>query len=204
MSKTLVTPEIFCRFPNLFKPFTRFEGTKAKFSLQIVVSKKEREFLEKVSHEFDAVIKDKWGDSAHDVLLKGNFHNPLRDSDKDNNSEYPIAENSVYFSAKAEPDRIPGVFNIDRTRIESPLEVYEGCIIRAAFHLYAFDNVKKGVGVSLESVLKVRDNEESDNQVQGNISVFNDFITDEPSVLEKDSVSETEEKSDLNEVFNKW
>lgn len=82
---------------------------------------------------------------------------PVHDGDvkKPGDAAY---KNSYYLNAKNR--RKPGIVDINKNEILDPSEIYSGIKVKAAISFYAYNkNGNKGIGVSLDYIMKVADGE---------------------------------------------
>lgn len=157
----IITPEFIASYPVLFEPKADDRG-ELFYSVALVFPAGTD--LEALKADAMAVGKAKWGAK---YVPGPSFHFPFR-TDAEAKG-YP--EGSTFFSAKtkskpgivsryAGPDGKPQV-------ITDPEAIYPGVILRASIRFYAFESdKKKGVGVQLNNLQKVRDGERMDGRMK--------------------------------------
>ena len=151
-SKKVVTGEVRLGFVHLFEPRAIQEGGQLKYSVELIIDKKDKNVLDPINKAVQEVI------DANPSIFKNakKVKLPLRDGDEDKDSfEY---EGKFFLSAS---DKNPPVV-IDENKVEilSPREIYSGCYGRVSISFFAFDKAgNKGVGAALNAVQKTRDGE---------------------------------------------
>jgi len=174
MSKTkIVTPKVRLSFVNVFKP-KAFEGSDPKYSVHVLIPKKNKQLVTKIKAAIDATIQegiaDKWGGKK-----PKNMWDPLRDGDVDKADEYPEYEGMYYLNAKSNTK--PGVVDQDLNEILDSTEVYSGCYGRVSLNFFPYKHKVggPGVGVGLNNVQKLADGEMLGG---GRASAEDDFADD--------------------------
>ena len=152
-STKMVTPEIVCSFPHLFKAVDPFDSGTLKFTMEVLIPKTEKAFLQRVKTAILRAAETKWGEKGKKIVDGLGKDHPVKDGASSKNE---LAHECYILSAKSE--RKVNVVYANLDPIIDPDEIYYGCIVRAAINFYAFDfKGKKGIAVGLNSVMKVRD-----------------------------------------------
>lgn len=174
MSKTkIVTPKVRVSFVNILKP-KAFEGSDdAKYSLHILIPKKDKALVEKVKDAIDAAIKEgiqsKW-----DGKQPKKMWNPLQDGD-DKADEYPEYEGMYFINAKTSTK--PGIVDSELNEILDGSEIYSGMYARVSVNFYPFKAAgNTGIAAGLNNVQKVAD---GDMLGGGRASAEDDFGSDD-------------------------
>jgi hypothetical protein len=151
----LVTGKVRLSYVNIFTPTAMNESQAPKYSLCILIPKSDKDTINKINAAIEEVKKigaALWGGTA-----PFNLKTPLRDGDleRPNYEEY-----AGHYFINARTTRKPGIFDINRNEIADPTEVYSGCYGRVSLDFYAYNRAgNKGVGVGLNSVMKLEDGE---------------------------------------------
>jgi hypothetical protein len=150
----VVTGKVRLSYCNLFEARAANEGEDAKFSVVLLIPKKDTATVKAVKDAIQSVI-----DAEKAAKFGGKdkgLHNPLRDGDEDRDG--PEFEGHYFLNAKSK--KRPVVLDEDRNVVLNPSEVYSGCYARASVNFYGFAVPgSKGVAVALNSVMKVADGE---------------------------------------------
>ena len=105
----------------------------------------------------DAAVQDgissKWGGKK-----PANLKQPLRDGDAERADEAPEYEGMYFLNCNS--TQKPGIVDKDLNEILDPDEVYSGCWGRASINFFPFNtNGNKGVGVGLNNIQKLKDDD---------------------------------------------
>ena len=157
MSTKVITGKVRFSYVNIFKSRVFQAGQDAKFSICLLIPKEDKATIKKINAAIQEAIEEgissKWGGKK-----PANLKLPLRDGDDERADE---AEEYVgmYF-LNANSNQKPGIVDKDLNAILDPDEVYSGCWGRASLNFYAFNsNGNKGVGVGLNNIQKLKDDE---------------------------------------------
>ena len=148
-----------CRFSyvNIFRSRSFREGQDAKYSICLLIPKKDKVTVKKINDAIKEAIGEgiasKWGGKQPKSLKL-----PLRDGDDERADEAPEYEGMYFLNANS--TQKPGIIDRDRNEILDPDEVYSGCWGRASINFYPFDsNGNRGVGVGLNNIQKCKEGE---------------------------------------------
>lgn len=151
----VVTGEVRLSYCNLFTPRSSQEGEDEKYSVSVIISKKDKATIaafEKAVQECIALNKD----AKFNGKTKG-LKTPLRDGDEDREG-VPEYENSVFFNCSSK--NAPILLDENNAPILDTRELYSGCYARVSVNLFAFSmNGNKGIAAGLNAVKKTRDGE---------------------------------------------
>ena len=170
MSK-IITPEFKGSFVNVLKPRAFSPDQDPKFSMTIAIDKDD-----KFWNQLDKVIKDvavaKWGEVPKKLKTF------IKDGD-DEEERYNLAGKNLFTASNK---KAPGVLVKTENGLVEPVsedEIYSGAIYRASIRPYAYEyQNSKGVAISLDNVLKVKDGERFSSKSSA-ADDFSDFIEEE-------------------------
>lgn len=164
----VVTGEVRASFAHVDKPAALQEGQDPKYSLQIIISKDDRETVNAINKAIDNAIAAGTAKFGGKVPKKSMLKLPLRDGDVERDSkEY---ENCYFLNCKSE--QAPQVVDENRNKVD-PSVVYSGCFVRVSLTFFPFAvNGNKGVAAGLGNVQFLRD---GDSLGGGHISAADDF-----------------------------
>lgn len=163
-SKTkVVTGEVRFSYANVFTPKAIEDGAEPKYSVSLLIDKKDEKTLSRINAAIDAAIelgKSKVAGKTGQVN-KATLKLPLRDGDEEKPDDK--AYEGCYF-LNASSNRKPGIINADKEEVISDDEFYSGCYGRASLNFYAFNvSGNKGIAVGLQNLQVLRDGERLDN-----------------------------------------
>jgi hypothetical protein len=153
----VITGKVRLSYVNIFKSRAFVPGQEAKFSLCILVDKKDKATIDKINKAIEAAKKqgvaDKWGGK-----IPANLKTPLRDGDEERATE--SEEYAGMYFLNANSNQKPGILDRDKLEILDPTEVYSGCYGRVSINFFPFNsNGNKGIAVGLNNVQKLEDGE---------------------------------------------
>lgn len=153
----VITGKVRFSYVNIFKSRSFQPGQDEKFSICLLIPKKDKKTVQDIKAAINAAIQqglaEKWGGKK-----PGNLKLPLRDGDDERADE---AEEYIgmYF-LNANSNQKPGIIDMYKNEILDPTEVYSGCWGRASINFFPFNsNGNKGVGVGLNNIQKLGDDE---------------------------------------------
>lgn len=153
----VITGKVRFSYVNIFNARAFQQGQDAKYSICLLIDKKDKTTLSKIKAAIEAAIQDgissKWGGKR-----PANLKLPLRDGDAERAEEAPEYAGCYFLNANSVQK--PGVVDKDLNEILDPTEVYSGCYGRASVTFYPFNsNGNKGIAVGLNNVQKLEDGE---------------------------------------------
>ena len=156
-NKRVVTGECRFSYAHVWEPWAGEDGGEPKYSVSILISKKDKKTVEKIEAAIAEATKEgiagKWGGKK-----PSKFWNPLRDGDEevdDKGEEY-----AKHFFVSAKSKKQPGILDENKEEIIDKKEFYSGCYGKAIIEFFPFDAAgSKGVGVGLVALQKTRDGE---------------------------------------------
>lgn len=173
MSETkVITGKVRFSYAHVFEPSAINDGQDKKYSVSILIPKKDKKTLAKIEAAVEAAMEDgktkKWGGK-----IPPNLKLPLRDGDEDRPDDEHYAG---HMFVNANSARKPGLVDAELDPIMDREEFYSGCYGRASVNFYAFDsNGSKGVACGLNNLQKLEDGE----RLAGGVSAEVDFGDEE-------------------------
>lgn len=157
MSTKVITGKVRFSYVNIFKSRAFQSGQDAKYSVCLLIPKDGKATVKKIRAAIEEAIQEgiasKWGGKK-----PGNLKLPLRDGDDERADEAPEYEGMFFLNANS--TQKPGIVDKDLNEILDPDEVYSGSWGRASINFYPFNtNGNKGVGVGLNNIQKLKDDE---------------------------------------------
>jgi hypothetical protein len=154
MSETkVVTGEVRFSYVHVFEPSAAAEGQAEKYSVSIIIDKKDKKTLKKIEDAIQAAAeagKDKFGGKVPKALKT-----PLRDGD-DERPEDEAYAGCMFLSANS--NRKPGLVDENLDPIMDREDFYSGCYGRASILFYPFSvSGNKGVAAGLNNIQKLKD-----------------------------------------------
>ena len=152
--KVVTGPKCRMSYANVWEA-KAMQGQEAKFSVAILVPKSDKVTVQKIKDAIAAARaqgKEKFG-KGWDTNALGL---PLHDGDEEKPDD-PAYAGHFYFNASSKSR--PQIVDADINPIMDQDEFYSGCYARASVNFYAYNNVKKGVGVGLNNLMKTADGE---------------------------------------------
>lgn len=167
-------------YPHVFQPASMEANGPKKYSVSLIISKKEVDLINKIKAAIAAALeagKAKWGGK-----IPAGLKMPLRDGDVERADDE--AYKGSYF-INASSTQKPGVIDSNKVPLSSDEEFYAGCYGRFHVNFYAYNNKSKGVACGLNHLQKLRDGD----RLAGRISIdaaFDDEFTDDSSNIDDD------------------
>jgi hypothetical protein len=157
MATKVVTGKVRFSYVNIFKSRSFQQGQDAKFSICLLIPKEDKATIKKIRAAIEEAVQEgigsKWGGKK-----PANLKLPLRDGDDERADEAPEYEGMFFLNANS--TQKPGIVDRDLNEILDPDEVYSGCWGRASINFFPYNsNGNKGVGVGLNNIQKLKDDE---------------------------------------------
>lgn len=155
MATKCVTGLVRFSYVNIFKSRSFREGQDAKYSICLLIPKKDKACIAKLRAAIDEAVNEgvasKWGGKK-----PKNLHLPLRDGDEERADEAAEYEGMMFLNANS--TQKPGIVDRDLNEILDPDDVYSGCWGRASINFFPYDtNGNRGVGAGLNNIQKLKD-----------------------------------------------
>ena len=172
-STKVITGKVRFCYANVFEPTSMQEGGEKKYNVAVLISKKDKATIDKISKAVDNAIQagiDKVGKNGKVVP---NIKMPLRDGDEERPDDAAFA--GCYF-VNCTSQRKPGVVDADLNPIMEKEDFYSGCYGRVSINFYAFNvSGNKGVAAGLNNLQKLEEGE----RLAGGSSAEEDFSDDD-------------------------
>jgi len=169
MSATkVITGKVRFSYAHVFTPHAMEAGQKEKYSVSILIPKKDKRTIKKVEDAIETALTE--GKVKFGGKIPSNWKNPLRDGDEERPDDE--AYEGVMF-VNANSDRQPGLVDAALDAIMDKEEFYSGCFGKASVNFYAFNvSGNKGVACGLNNLQKLED---GDRLSGGGASAEDDF-----------------------------
>lgn len=157
MSDTkVITGKVRFSYANVFNPKAIEEGQKEKYSVSILIPKKDKITLNKINAAV-AAATEAGKTSKFGGRIPANLKLPLRDGDIDRPEDEAYAG---CFFINANSVRKPAVVDANVDPIMDQDEFYSGCYGRAAINFYPYNEAgSKGIAAGLQNLQKLEDGE---------------------------------------------
>jgi hypothetical protein len=164
---TLMLKNVRLSYCNLFEPRAIAEGGALKYSVSVLIEKTNTAQLTEIKKIISQIVNEqKWTPAQKQAAGL-----PIWDGDKEKPDDEAYQSN-YYLNPKS--DRKPLVVDQRRQVVNDYDTVYSGCYANVMVSFYPYDKAgKKGVGVGLLGVQKVRDGEPLGNTITAD--VFDDI-----------------------------
>lgn len=167
----VITGKVRFSYAHVHKAIAISEGQEPKFSVSILIPKKDKATLAKIDAAIKVAIEEgkaKWGNK-----IPKNLKTPLRDGDEER-EEDPAYEGCYFINASSKTR--PGIVDENREAIMSEDEFYSGCYGRASINFYGFNvSGNQGIAAGLNNLQKLEDGE----RLAGGSSAEDDFNDDD-------------------------
>lgn len=165
----LITPEFRGSFVQVMEPKAFDQTQEPKYSMVIVIPKEDA-FVAKLNKMIEAVAVEKWGE------LPKKLKTFIKDGDEED-EKYDWAGNIVFTASnKSKPGVVVRAEDGSLAEPMTKEEIYSGAFYRASIRPYAYEyNKAKGVAISLDNVMKVKDGEKFTSRTSAQED-FADFV----------------------------
>ena len=153
-STKVITGKVRFSYVTVFEPRSVEEGGAPKYSVSIIISKKDKKTLEKINNAVEAAIEA--GLSAFGGKRPRTLKLPLRDGDEERPDDEAYADSMFLTASSLRP---PGIVDENRDEIMTEDEFYSGCYGRASINFFAFAKSSKGIAAGLNNLQKLEDGE---------------------------------------------
>ena len=162
-------------YVNVFSPRKNEDGTDGKYSVQLLIPKKDTQAKALIEAAVEAAKEkgktSKWNGK---IPPASKLTLPLRDGD-DEFPDDPTSEGMWFMNASTSPDRKPGVRILDGGQIVEALDgddFYSGCYGCATVNFFPYNSSgNMGVSAGLNNVIKIEDGD----RLAGGHSAEEDF-----------------------------
>jgi len=171
MATKVITGKVRFSYANVFTPRAMEEGQKEKYSVSILIPKKDKATLAKI----EAAIAEatEAGKTKFGGKIPAKLKLPLRDGDEERPDDETY-EGCMFINANN--TNKPGLVDANLDPIMDKEEFYSGCYGRASISFYAFNTSgNKGIACSLNNLQKLED---GDRLSGGGATAEEDFGSD--------------------------
>lgn len=163
----VITGAVRFSYLEVFEPKARNDDEKAKYSVCLLIDKKDTKTLNKIKKAIESAYQA--GKAKYGGTLPKVYKYPLRDGD-DERPDSPEYEGMMFVNANS--FNKVGLVDADLNPIINRDELYSGAYGRASINFFAFNfSGSKGVGCGLNNLQKLRDGE----RLSGGASAEEDF-----------------------------
>lgn len=172
MSQTkVITGKVRFSYAHVFEPSAINDGDAKKYSVSIIIPKKDKKTLEKIEAAIATALEDGKGKFGGKIPKK--YKQPLRDGDEEREDD-EVYQNAMFVNANSTTK--PGLVDADLNPIMDKEDFYSGCYGRASLNFYAFNvNGNMGIACGLNNLQKLED---GDRLAGGGASAEEDFGSD--------------------------
>ena len=162
----MVITNIRFSYLNAFKAVPNPSGDM-KFSASILIPKDSKQLPDIKAAINKAVQAGVDKNKFTEAQAKSGLRIPLRDGDKEYESEERGPEYKGCFFINSSSDNRPGVVNASLEPIIDSDDFYSGCYGHADINFFPYNTAgNKGVGVGLNNLLKIKDGERLDGRMK--------------------------------------
>ncbi len=155
MSDTkVITTKVRFSYAHVFEPTAIEEGQAKKYSVAILIPKKDKKLLAKIEAAVKAAA-ELGKAKTFGGKIPANLKTPMRDGDKEkpDSEEY---EGMMFLNASSQTK--PGLVDENLDPIMNKELFYSGCYGRASINFYAFNKAgNKGIAAGLNNIQKLED-----------------------------------------------
>lgn len=152
----VITGTVRLSYAHLFEPFSFNEDQEPKFSVVLLIPKKDKTTLKKIKAAQQAAL-EMGKASKFNGKIPANWSNTLRDGDEEKDLEDNPEFAGHYFMTVSAKTR-PGIVDRDVQPILDSTEVYSGCYARASINAFPYSvSGNKGVSFGLNHIQKIED-----------------------------------------------
>lgn len=156
----ITTGRVRLSYCNLFTPRASQDGGQEKYSVTLIIPKKDAMTLKKIEAAVNAAKAAYLGKNSG-KKLPANLKNTLHDGDgeRPTGGEYgPECKGAWVITCSS--NNKPVIVGPDKSPITDPAEVYSGCYGRAVLNFYVYDRSgNKGISAGLNGIMKLSDGE---------------------------------------------
>lgn len=154
----VVTGKVRLSYVHLFEPYSNKPDQEARYSVTILIPKRDKATLTKIAAAIEAAKEDGKTKTFGGKIpgnLKTTLHDGDEEADLDKNPEYA----GCMYMAMSSKTR-PGVVDADLNPIMDSTQVYSGCYARVSINAFPYSNSgNKGISFGLNNVQFLEDGE---------------------------------------------
>jgi hypothetical protein len=163
----VITGKVRFSYLHVWDPYAAAEGQEKRYSVCLLIPKKDKVTLEKIKKAIDAakeVAKSKNGGK-----LPKNFNLPMHDGDEERGEDEDYAG---YYYVNASSVTKPGLVDRNANPIMDQDELYSGCYGYASVNFYSYSKAgNNGIACGLNHLMKTADG----GHLGGRSSAASDF-----------------------------
>jgi hypothetical protein len=165
-SKVMLKNVRFAYAHNAFEPSAASEGGEKKYSVCILINKKDKANVDAINAVCDQLRKE-FADK-NKGKVPSTYKMPLRDGDEKDGEEY-----QGHYFINATSKQKPGVIDAAKNAISKEDDkFYSGCFGHVTVNFYGFDvSGNKGIACGLNNIMKTKDGD----RLSGKSSATDDF-----------------------------
>ncbi|MBR2215994.1 MAG: DUF2815 family protein [Selenomonadaceae bacterium] len=149
-----------CRlsYANIWNPRIEEDGSKGKYSVSLIIDKKDEVTLKRIKLAIEAAKKQGKSKLANaQGYIPKDLKTPLRDADEEGRIDEAYV-GMMFLNATSKSK--PKIVDRHLERITDEDEVYSGCYANVIVNFYAYKvNGNKGIAAGLGNIQKVKDGE---------------------------------------------
>ena len=157
-TKVITGPKTRFSFVHVFEPKAMSEGSVPKYSVSLIISKKDKATIDAVRAAIKAAYEkdsDKIKGNGKTMPTLASIKTPLRDGDTERPDDEAY-EGSYFINANSTLK--PGIVDAACHDIIDRSEVYSGCYGRASITFFGYNvNGNRGIAASLNHLQKIKD-----------------------------------------------
>ena len=174
--------EVRFSYANVFTPTSIDENTEKKYNIAILIPKSDTQTVTIIRQAIANAVEEgktkKWGGK---LPAKKDNLDPLRDGDEEFLAGTKGEEYKGCYFLNAKSGRKPVIMDTKHNVLTSDDEFYSGCYGAATINFFSYDKgASKGIGVGLNSLLKIRDGERIGSSSNPDVD-FADLFDEEDS-----------------------
>ena len=151
----VVTGKVRFNYVNLLKPKAIVEGAEPRYSVVLLIAKKDKKTLLDIENAIALAIAK--GVRTNGAAFDDDARVPLKDGDSEDVTE-EVYKNHYYINTTSKYR--PGVVDKSLKNIDDENEIYSGCYGRASLVFYPYVSIDgAGVGCGLRNIQKLEDGE---------------------------------------------
>ena len=176
-----LTGEVRLSYVHLAEPYAFQPNADKKYSVTLLIPKTDTATYQDIQNSINAAINAAVNGKSWNGVRPPRIDIPIHDGDgvrQDGTPYGPECKGHWVMTASRRPqDGKPWVCDISNPNVElAPLDAYSGMYARCSVHFFGYNNTgKKGIGCSLDGVMKTRDGESLGGAVKPSANEFAQF-----------------------------
>lgn len=161
MSTTqLTTGKVRFSYCNLFEPRSVDDGSDPKYSVTLLIDKKDSFTINKIKTAI-AAAKQNWIENNDGKKLPADLKTTLHDGDgaRPSGDEFGPECKGCYVITVSSKNK-PVIVDANKIPITDPAELYSGCYGRAIINFFVYNKAgNRGISAGLNGIMKLHDGE---------------------------------------------